>query len=85
MAAIDMGSLHSSLDPLDNMKELPSLADDDELWEVFIELALEHRSKISKSLDDTLNTLMLFVSHAPWCSHKIMTLVRRYRLLYSQP
>ena len=81
MASIESSPSGLSLNPLDGMGALPSLADDDELWEVFIELVLEHRTKTSTSLDDTLNTLLIFVSHVPRDPHKIMTL---YRLLYSQ-
>jgi len=83
MASIESGSQGLSLNPLDSMGALPSLADDDELWEVFIELVLEHRSKFSTTLDKALDTLLLFVSHAPRDPHKIMTLVH-HRLLYSQ-
>lgn len=77
MASIEPGSPAFLLDTLETLGEIPSLSDDDEFWEVFIELALEHKAKISKLLDDTLNSLLLFVSN-PCGLHndKILTFFR---------
>jgi len=83
MASIEPGSPAFLLNPLETLGEIPSLSDDDEFWEVFIELALEHKAKISKSLDDTLNSLLLFVSHTACINDKILTFFLMYRQPYS--
>lgn len=43
-------------------QDLPPLSDDEELWEMFIKLVLEHRAKLTEILADTLNTSLLFES-----------------------
>jgi hypothetical protein len=41
---------------------LPPLSDDEELWEMFLTLVLEHGVKLNENLGDTLNNSLLFVS-----------------------
>ena len=43
-------------------QDLPPLDDDEELWEMFLKLVLEHRAKLTEILADTLNTSLLFAS-----------------------
>ncbi|KAF8952332.1 hypothetical protein BDZ97DRAFT_771770 [Flammula alnicola] len=50
------------LSPNETPEDLPPLFDDDEFWETFIELALEHRRKFHENLNETLNTLLLFAA-----------------------
>ena len=49
-------------------QDLPPLGDDEELWDMFLKLVLEHRAKLTEILADTLNTSLLFVSFSPLSS-----------------
>ena len=40
---------------------LPLLADDEEFWKGFVDLVVKHIQQFSDDMNDTLNTLLLFV------------------------
>ena len=54
-----------------SIEDLPPLGDDEELWEMFLNLVLEHRAKLTEVLADALNTSLLFVSPSPFHSSPI--------------
>lgn len=43
-------------------QDLPPLGDDEELWEIFLTLVLNHKAKLNENLGNTLNNSLLFVS-----------------------
>ena len=60
-------SSFSAFIPTSNSSQnIPPLGDDEELWEMFLKLVLEHRAKLAENLADTLNTSLLFVSSSPF-------------------
>ena len=55
-------SLSAFIPTSHSSQDLPPLGDDEELWEMFLKLALERKTKLVENLTDTLNTSLLFVS-----------------------
>ena len=55
-------------------QDLPSLGDDEQLWEMFLKLVLEHKAKLTEHLSDALNTSLLFVSSSPFTLPRILRL-----------
>jgi hypothetical protein len=51
-------------------QDLPLLGYDEELWEMFLKLVLDHRAKLAENLADILNTSLLFVSSSPSTLHQ---------------
>ena len=66
-------------------QDLPPLGDDEELWEMFLKLVLDHRAKLAENLTNTLNTSLLFVSSSPSTLHQCSDDEFYFRRLFSLP